>query len=114
MARNETHAERLARISEQVKVLQQSDIDMAEAIKTLNKIVVVGNGIPSLSETVRALSKTLTEFIAAESARQNDRRKEDEENRKWWRRLIIGASVTTIISTSIPLLINAYLLWVGK
>jgi uncharacterized protein related to proFAR isomerase len=114
MARNETHAERLARISEQVRVLQQSDIEMAEAIKSLNKIVVVGNGVPSLSETVRALSKTMTEFIAAELMRQTEKRKEEDENRRWWRRLIVGASATTIISTSIPLLINAYLLWIGK
>jgi hypothetical protein len=110
----ETQAERLARLSERMATLQASDVEMAKALETLNKIVITGNGVPSLTEQVRGISKQITEFIMTQNLLTQKQIAEKEDDKKWWRRLILGASVTTIIATSIPLFINGYLLWMGK
>lgn len=57
----------------------------------VDKILVRGNGVPSLQETVRTLSKTVDDFISdikverikREDAEKEKRRKNAEERSRW-------------------------------
>lgn len=69
-----------------------------------DKILVRGNGVPSLQETVRTLSNNMSEFIAEvrnerirREIKEEEERKKVEENWQWWKRFLFGIGVPIVI-----------------
>lgn len=59
-----------------------------------DKILVRGNGVPSLQETVRVLAKTMTDFISEAQSEKKVRR----EEARHWKWLLIGIGVPAVVS----------------
>jgi len=82
--------EELKRKVETMAVVVDAD---HEVLSTLDKIIVRGNGTPSLQEVVRALSKTLTEFL--DEVKEEKKNKKDEANKLKW--LILGIGIPALL-----------------
>jgi hypothetical protein len=71
----------------------------------IDKILIRGNGVPSLQETVRTLERSLTDFIndtrlertKREENEKEERRKRDEERTRW-RWAIIPIALSAFIA----------------
>lgn len=66
-----------------------------------DKILVRGNGVPSLQEMYRNLARTVTEFI--ENQKQREERDRVESNKLKW--ILIGAGVPLIIGFSLQVIV---------
>lgn len=69
-----------------------------------DKILIRGNGEPSLREQFRSLDKKITEYIAMQaekdkqSAAYRDQRiREQMEERRWWKRAIVSAIIGALV-----------------
>jgi len=79
--------ERLARFSEKMRTLEQSDVRMTEALKEqsnaiyeMHKIISVSNGTQSLVDQMREIRRLVTDFISEYKAKETLR---IEEAKKW-------------------------------
>lgn len=88
---------RLDRIEGVLVILQNNQAEDRKLLTEHDKILVRGNGVPSLQETVRNLSTGLTEFVVEYKREREEvtKRKQDElqkekEERLWWKRTLIG------------------------
>ena len=109
-------------------VLNELNVSLQLNNEVTNRIrqTVWGNGVPGLDEVTRGIGDRFDKFvkqyeqhrmealerIADEQVERKKKAEKEEEDRQWFRRLVIGAAVTTIIVTGIPLTINAWLLYI--
>jgi hypothetical protein len=83
----ETNNERMARLSEKMRTLEQSDVRMTEAlkeqgmaIKEMHKIISVSNGTPSLVSQMHDIRRLVTDFISDYKAKEA---LQIENEKKW-------------------------------
>ena len=83
------------------------DIQLADHALLIehDKILVRGNGAPSLQEVVRTLSESLTAFMQSYKVERDEiriKKQEEEKERKdearWWKRTIIGFGLPITIA----------------
>lgn len=96
------------------------EMRMVAVEKTVEKIsdLFFGNGTPGVKENIRTLmaevsnlADKLSLFVSESQAHRERIELRELESRIWWKRLVIGATVTTVISTGIPLLLSLWLLY---
>lgn len=78
-------------IVESVRAQQQENTDM---LREHDKILVRGNGVPSLQETVRTLAKTMNDYLEEVKQEKLDKKKE-ATTLKW---LLIGAGLPLLLA----------------
>jgi prophage DNA circulation protein len=89
---NETANERMARLSEKMKTLEKSDIEMSEAIKSMNKIISISNGTQSLVDQMRDMRKMVEGFIDEYKAEQQA----IKQNAAKWENRFAGIAMSII------------------
>ena len=95
--RNEMTAQR-AQITVLEKIAEQQNSMMLEH----DKILVRGNGVPSLQESVRVLTKLITDFIVTHEAGKKERQDENKKL-KWF---VIAALIAQAVELAFKYVIK--------
>jgi len=79
---------------------------LKEHQEKIDKILITGNGTPSLQESFRAMNTKLDNFITDVFTERTDRKKKDEEWRSRWFWAFVSVAMPSVLSFIIYLVIH--------